>query len=603
MSEESKLTNVNAIELSGVSGFTDQLLDTNGRLTPFIPTNDKEPSWDGYVCVYNTTQASKKDMRCRVHVQIKAHVKNFEKNKIGASAYLKESASVADLRNYQNNGGTIYIVVYIDESNPLNRCVYYDTLTPIKINQYLNGIVGNEGTKSIRVRVFPNEANKKIDLFTNFWNDSKRQHSFAPNNFLNYDELMNKRDVANITTSVLFNKQPQSEAELVDGLFGLKEVYLYANIKGSNIPHPIDTIARIEKIVSNNNCNVSAAGTHYYSSVCVERMSDGTCLVVGGSLIYKIYNNGNLPECTIRLASNLQERRIDLVFILKALEEGCFYIDDMRMEITPNESIDDLISDLNAMSLHIEQIANVFCSLKVEEDISLNDLSDEDKRKIRLLVEYYKDQDIATDKGNNINIERWSIHDIKLLLFIRNDEDCKAIYNKLNSDNVIVHDAGANKHIVPIFTLLSVEDYATLSNIDFDDVVRAFTTNNEHIQYDSNVINIEMLKLISAYDISGDSRLLASAKAVYEHIYESAEESLKTIITINMLQITKRERELNKAEIETLLSIAEENEADDVKACVYLLVDSKVLAERHINKLDDDSKLAFSKYPIYRFMK
>ena len=67
-------------------------------------TNDKFPSWDGFICLYNKRDSSKKDdLHRRIPVQIKGHF-----SEAPYKSLISFSVEISDLRNYLNECGVIF---------------------------------------------------------------------------------------------------------------------------------------------------------------------------------------------------------------------------------------------------------------------------------------------------------------------------------------------------------------------------------------------------------------------------------------------------------------------------------------------------------------
>ena len=79
-------------------------------LSPFISEGDKEPSWDGNIYLFGSSQKRKDDFIGRVSVQVKG---KYLKKLIDKSKY-KYHVDISDLRNYELYG-TAYFVVLINE--------------------------------------------------------------------------------------------------------------------------------------------------------------------------------------------------------------------------------------------------------------------------------------------------------------------------------------------------------------------------------------------------------------------------------------------------------------------------------------------------------
>ena len=137
-----------------------------------IKIGDKEMSLDGSVRIHNTDNHTKHNLRGRVFVQVKGRtVGNISKETISYQA------EVSDLRNYLQDGGAIYIVVYFGPNNA--RKIYYETLTVVKLKQYLSKVKSTQRKKSISLRALPTDTNDIETIFLNFYNDSMNQKGFA----------------------------------------------------------------------------------------------------------------------------------------------------------------------------------------------------------------------------------------------------------------------------------------------------------------------------------------------------------------------------------------------------------------------------------------
>ena len=95
------------IETFSVNAVQDSLSLTD-FLDPFIADNDKEPSWDGHVYIYESKNHKKDNLKGRIPVQVKGK----ECDDL-ANDTISFSMSTSDLRNYLYDGGAILFVIYI----------------------------------------------------------------------------------------------------------------------------------------------------------------------------------------------------------------------------------------------------------------------------------------------------------------------------------------------------------------------------------------------------------------------------------------------------------------------------------------------------------
>lgn len=138
-------------EMLGLS-YLQIALGKTDHLVAHINSNDKEPSWDGDVEVYRKAGHvhAKADLILKVPVQVKGHCKpNLKKKSI------KYSIQYADLKNYLAIGGTIFFVIYINDSGD-KAAIYYVDLLPYDLKKHLKAYDGDPYKyKSIELKAFP----------------------------------------------------------------------------------------------------------------------------------------------------------------------------------------------------------------------------------------------------------------------------------------------------------------------------------------------------------------------------------------------------------------------------------------------------------------
>ena len=145
---------------------------TSGYLDQFISENDREPSFDGKINVYNSSNKTKADFVGSVNIQ----VKGTQTEDLSADV-IKFDVDIIDLKAYLANGGAIYFVVYV--TSDYQYKIYYKSLLPVKIYGILNNCTAIQKTKRLEFFAFPDNGNRKAEIFSNFYQNSKSQHSFS----------------------------------------------------------------------------------------------------------------------------------------------------------------------------------------------------------------------------------------------------------------------------------------------------------------------------------------------------------------------------------------------------------------------------------------
>lgn len=151
-------------------------------LDQFIPDNDKEPSWDGNVYIYNSSSKTKDNLKGRLPVQVKGTENNdFLKEKITFSM------ETADLKNYLYDGGCMLFVVYVSSDGMSNK-IYYAQLVPVKLRMIL-AQAGDQKTKTVELNELPADINKRGSVFLSCLQNCQKQKSILDVKLYSLDEL------------------------------------------------------------------------------------------------------------------------------------------------------------------------------------------------------------------------------------------------------------------------------------------------------------------------------------------------------------------------------------------------------------------------------
>lgn len=221
--------NTKAIETLSVNAVKDSIAMSD-FLEPFINENDKEPSWDGAVYIYNCKNHNKSNLEGRLSIQVKGKECNdFSQEEISFPI------STIDLKNYLYDGGIILFVVYVS-SDGLTRKIYYIELPPIKLRLTLSN-AENQKTKTLKLEEFPTDNYKKATIFLNCLQNCQKQASFTNANLLSLDELEAQGVLEGITVPIAAIGENDPQRALVTN-----EVYIYAKIKGCAIPQPLEIL-------------------------------------------------------------------------------------------------------------------------------------------------------------------------------------------------------------------------------------------------------------------------------------------------------------------------------------------------------------------------
>lgn len=575
---------------------------TTDFLDQFIAENDKEPTWDGYVYIYDDKKKKKCNLRGRVAVQIKG------KQKDGVpTEEIKFPVSTVDMKNFLYDGGAIYFVVHIS-SDGRNETIYYAALTPVKLKLYLAQAKGQD-TKALKFKSFPIDGNRKSTIFLNFYLDCKKQVSFATKEMYSLEELEKQDVLTGLTFSV--TGYGYSQNDIHKALFE-NEVYLYANIKGSNVPIPIDLIPCGLQTQETEPCIIAVNDKVYYSDLSRIRSKDKVIVHIGKSINITMTQLGAPVNINYNSAPMLSDRIKDSEFMLEVLRFKHFSLNGCKLEINP--SVIELQNfNVEAQALSVEyykKMQRVLKILNVQQGVNLTTLTEQEQREIHNLITAFIDKKTVRNIRKDIPVvTKIKIQNINLILVFEETSKDSGEYNiydffRSNLTLSYILDSG-DEYVTSRYSILKKDDYVEISNIDYDAILPSY----QELLKNNNAIfdraNIDMLNMISAYDENRNEKLLKTAKSFSEWIFNEDRNIIPyEIKLLNLLQIVKRERELNIDEVKQLCAITENAlTREDIKVGAYLLLGNQMAAQIHYDLLDKDMQEAFKEYPIFVFWK
>ena len=491
-------------------------------------------------------------------------------------------------------------------SNDLSqRNIYYETLTPVKLRSLLKG-TKPEGTKNIDLRKFPLDNNKKIDIFYNFYNDCKKQGSVRDGQIISVDKVNEITEITTVSSS--FFSCVKTPDELFNSLFD-KELYLYATIKGSGIPHPIDYFGTIEKLEENRSVKVLVDNIVYYNSILLIREKDILRIVIGNSLTYILSSESTHGKIEIKVAQGLRGKVKDMAFIISAISAQYIMIDGVKFDfpITSDQiDIDQMRKELT----YLQPIILTLNDLHVKNDLDTNKLTQKEWRELDSLVSIFGKRNTSVAiSNNNANkiIKKYSIaiQNINIRLYGIEYGEETIFYDFINSNNVTLSpNIKSNKKThSTIYSNLSVDDYIKLSNINYEMMLSSYQRVLETSNLCYSQVNQDVLNLIMAYDKTDNPEQIKAAKELIEWLFTKSTGFSQEILIVNSLQIYKRERDLFAEEKEKLIEIGAENTDLNVKVAAYLLLDNQDMAKYYFKKLECEKQNTFKMWPIYRFWK
>ena len=578
-------------------------LSRTDRLSSFINSGDKEPCWDGSIYIHEDKSRTKKNIK-KVATQIKGKAVRQKQVK----RTISYSIAYNDLHAYMMNGGTMFFVVYIDEISGTPLQVYYTGLLPVKIKELFKA---KKGKYSVKFRKFPNDNLQKTELLLNFYEDARRQASFAGKDLPTIDDLAKEGVLESLTihyTGLGCYDSRTAFPRVLDG----HPLTIYANIKGGSAPIPVEYIEEVSHIVMSRSDEipVSVNGKPFYSDIQIVTTSDSIEYRIGSSVKITAPNaDKELDSATavfsIHIQGSLNQQIAAIEFVSAMIEHGSFCIGTKNIPMSiPQKELDKIrYSSFPEVLKAYKRIKAVLTSMNVKKDLQIDKCSSEDIEKLNLLIRALGTrQPVEATPESPASVQKLTIANLTLAVVFLPAQD--GFYNIYDYFGMFFEVSWAPDGMEPAavsqFFSMGVDDYLTLDNLNLKTVVEDFRRVNvsvEHLELGNNA----MLAMLKAYDKQPSAELLDAAFQLCEWQQEYPEMIPANITTLNRLQIALRKRALTFQEKSDLYNIATASTDVVDKIGAFLLLDEQKEASSLLDTLSENDLTRFKEFPIFKF--
>lgn len=594
------------LEMLGIAALEASLAKTD-QLQSFLSKRDKEPIWDGLIHIHKGKTHQKADDK-KVYVQVKCKKCSYT----NAKRTIKYPIEVADLNGFMNNGGAIFFVVCVNENSGDTLGIYYAALLPFKIVKLKEE---NSATEAISVELdrFPDGNNDKVEVFLNAYKDGIKQTSFAGITPPSVDDLQKQGVLDSLTLSYTGFAKKYDEVlfpKLAEG----KEMYLYANVKGGVAPVPVEYYKNISHIVTFREIvnSVKANGTEYYHSYMMIADAENITLKVGSSLIIKFPNNPDPPKTvtftiTVKLQGTLKQRIQAIRFITAMIEAQQFYIGGLSLPANfPQTELDKMhVKDYPSILSSYLRLQRTLDKLNVTKDLDYDKCSSEDIMNINTLITAIdEEKPVYGIKEGQPNIVNLVISNIRIVLLCKkNDDGSYSLWNFFDTHfPIVVIDENKHGHPTSQYAIMTKDEFLTVDNINYPNILNDFQSVDpqEWVIDSANLLLLEMLK---AYDERQNDKLFSLIKSMADWLTGQTAYIPYSVVTINRLQITARERPLTYAEKQSLNDIIATEQDAFCRIGAFLILDEQEEANKLFTALTDKQRKTFKEFPIYKFCK
>lgn len=578
-------------------------LSKTDQLSSFINSGDKEPCWDGHIYIHEDKKRTKKNIK-KVATQVKGKAVRSRQVK----RTISYSISYDDLHAYMMNGGTMFFVVYLDQDNGNPLQVYYTDLLPIKIKELLKV---RKGTYSVKFRKFPSDKLKKTELLLNFYEDARKQASFAGKDIPTIDDLAKQGVLESLTFSYMGLGDYDDHSAFPKMLDG-NPMTVYANVKGGTAPIPVEYHECVTHITmsNENDIPVTVNGKPYYAKFKTITTAESIEHCIGSSVKVLIPNTGKRDEpmplsVKIKLKGTLSERIAAIEFIIAMIEHGSFNIG--RAEIPskfPKEELERIrICNLPEILNGYKRAKAVLDSLNVKKDLHVDECTEEDYKKLNLLIGTIGDKlPVKGDPESPAWVQKMTIANLTLaLVYLKKEGGGYYILDYFgNHFEVSWAPDGFEPEAVSQFFSMNMDDYLSIDNLNMQTVVddyKRVAVSRQHLELG----NYSMLSILKAYDKNPAAEFLDAARQLCEWQQEYPDFMPVNITTLNRLQIALRERALKFEEKSELYAIAKTATDPLQRIGAFLLLDEQEEARAVLEVLGEEELERFKDFPIYKF--
>ena len=558
-----------------------EILKYSDFLEDFISENDKTPLYDGTIFVYNQNSKykSKKDFNGKINVQVKG--RQVRKLSKGNSKY---RISIEDLIAYQKekNGVLYFVVEMIDNTNTQ---IFYANLLPVDIYTLLKKALPKQKTITINIKPVKEKSSSSLKMICeNFLKNSQKQLNLE---IKNINELKNIKE---IETEIV------GEKEYIEDYLINNEVYSYAIDRENNRRYALTKLDNIQ-IFKEYKGIVRIRDKEFYKSITFVKNKTEHYILFGKST--KVYLSE--PKFNFCAKGNIYERINDISFILDLIKYKEVYIKGKKYPSPLNmrsEKLNEFKKSLKDDLLNLIKIKENFDKFDLKFEISLEELDEISVRNLKLFIALNDGKKIEGLNSTNVKYISISKYRIAFLIIFQNDGSFE-IYNYFSDLSGIMEvfyfDKDKNKIIISPYINLSEEDLCSCSNINFDVIKKTFEI-REFSKETCERYNLWLLEVLKAYDKSKNIKLLNFAEFLINKIISF---DYSEMYEINKMQIIKRKRALSKEEKEKLYIIKDNNEELAIQCAIAILLDNQSDFERYFNKMKEEEKEIFKKFPIY----
>lgn len=591
-------TNTTRIEEIAIS-ILKQVLLKSPLLMPYITSNDKTPSWDGDVVVYNDEHAVKENIYGTVRVQVK-----------GTSQRIRQESAThrfekADLKNYYNDGGCILFLVSVNLNRTDDYKIYYSSLLVFDLDRVLKDNKEKDYI-TIPMREFPqNDTDEMASIFMSFLSDRKRQMQFIDKDIKSFSQL--KKEGIQIEKVNFTVAGPNISRNSVEKYVVNHDIYVYAQPKGLDIDVTVEKIQNIS-LAESVSGPVKIKDKIYFSSYKVLYYKSNKTIRIGTGISFTADEENKKLNMRFKPPRKLSEFIADTTFFLDMIDQEEITLNHGTIKLSGFDK-DKMAYDVRKAALqYYIKVQDMLKQLGTTEDLDIQDLTEKDHKNIKALVDailYGKEikWQGATYEGF---YGGFKIGNLIIWIFGKRQPDGNyLISNFFQKHEVNMYDSEDKDLKKPIrlstSALLDKDAFKNCSNMDYDFIEKDITESQLTLtQPAMDRYNYLLLEMIAAYDEQEikSERLLNTAEKICLWMQKNPDLISTDIVSINLAQIHFRKKTLSSDEKIELAKMTDESYDNSIRCGAYILLEKYDSAKQCYSEMPANAQKEFSKYPI-----
>lgn len=545
------------------------------HIDPDISENDKRLSWDGFIFLFSDKDHKKENLVCKCEIQVKG------KEKLGKRRSF--SISIADLINYQNNGGVLFFVVDIETNK-----VFYSELLPIKIGNILQNKVKRPKSISVGLDEFPTNPMAIERLIKKFCEHSDKQRA-SKGRIIDFNEKAIELNGGSCFKGELNLIKEKNSIYLSE-----KSTYLYKqNEDGSILPLNIVKIAKITKTQKLDIYIDDKLWKNISVQSVVTRKNEQPYLLINDN-IYIYYNEVVKESIKFIFDGKLSNLKVSselMSFIHQGCEIKLGNWGTFKMCPTEKQRI-----EFNGIHKELMAVIKVLEYFNADDIVFYNQLTEDDINALLWISDRIGNlNDLPKEEITAVTLDFHQFNSFKaVILIIKDSKQNRWVLNPFCIPLGISNNNGSL--IYPFFILLGEKELEFASNLNYESMLECIKTYTFKVGCSEEITGF-ILRALLVVDRTKNEQLLNVATCLAERLYEFE----KTLINlINYLQCIRRKREITQEEADSISNLFEKNEDKNLmfECAIALILTDKYKYHRVYKQLNAKDKKTFDTYPI-----